>query len=102
MIFSLCILLYACEDFVEVDPPAHKLVNQQVFNNDEMAESALQGIYNELFRIGNFSNGGASSVTALAGLSAHQITAYDQSDLEYLEFEENEILAHSKSPGIST
>ena len=95
MIFSLCILLYACEDFVEVDPPAHKLVNQQVFNNDEMAESALQGIYNELFRIGNFSNGGASSVTALAGLSAHQITAYDQSDLEYLEFEENEILPNN-------
>src|SRR5690606_19298514 len=43
-------LFTSCEDFVDVEVPNHKIVSKTVFNNDNTANSALVGIYNELFR----------------------------------------------------
>lgn len=89
----LIILVFSCDNFVEVDVPSDKLTVANVFESDETARSAMQGIYNELFRSASFSNGGSNSVTALASLSADEIFALNTAtDLDYLEFQENEIL----------
>lgn len=95
MVVVLCCQLTSCEDFVEVETPAQKLATNKVFDNDETAKSALQGIYNELFRSESFCNGGTNSVTALAGLSAEELATIDATNTGYTEFEENVIQANN-------
>lgn len=83
--------LFSCEEFIEVDAPNNKLIRSEVFESDETAQSAMKGIYNELF-LAAFSNGGRNSVTLLAGLSADNIRNINTSNLTRMEFEQNELL----------
>ena len=75
LIFSLFLL--SCEDFLEVEAPDHKIVNEAVFTNDQTALSTMTGIYNELFRA-SYIGGGGSSVTALGALSADELKVLAQ------------------------
>src|SRR5690606_6917108 len=84
-------IIISCEDFIEVDVPADKLTVDTVFNSDETAQSAMQGIYNQLFRAISFCNGGTNSVTALSGLSAGELFVFLETNLIFMEFKENEI-----------
>ncbi|MEZ4970792.1 MAG: RagB/SusD family nutrient uptake outer membrane protein [Flavobacteriaceae bacterium] len=88
-------LFTSCEDFVEVEVPNHKIVSKTVFNSDNTANSALVGIYNELFR-SYLSGGGRNSIQVLAGLTADNLqTAILDNDL--IEFEQNEISVQNTS-----
>src|SRR5690606_11338759 len=88
-------LFTSCEDFVDVEVPNHKIVSKTVFNNDNTANSALVGIYNELFR-SYLSGGGRNSIQVLAGLTADNLqTAKLDNDL--IEFEQNEITIQNTS-----
>lgn len=78
---------------MEVDVPDNKIVSETVFGSDETANSAVTGIYNELFKA-EFSNGGFYSVSLLGGLSADEFRTTALND-ELLEFGENEILAEN-------
>ena len=89
------VLAMACENFVEVDVPADKLTKTTVFNSDQTARSAMQGIYNELFRSASFSRGGYASVTAVGGLSSDELVPIDGTNTVYREFQENEILTNN-------
>lgn len=44
LVFTI-LLLSACKDFIEVDPPQDRLVTEKVFRNDETAVSAIGGLY---------------------------------------------------------
>ncbi len=90
MIISLCFLLGACEDYVEVGVPDDRIVKETVFENDETAIRALRGIYNELFNA-SFSGGWRSSVTVLAGLSADLLQPINSESTTYGEIQKNEI-----------
>jgi len=94
-IIGTLLLCVACEDFVEVELPNHKITSETVFNNDETARSAMQGIYNQLFN-SSFANGGIQSVTFLSGVSADnfQLTTNVQ---EIREFGQNNITADNAS-----
>jgi hypothetical protein len=93
LLIGICFAQTSCEDFVEVDVSDNKIVSEMVFGSDETANSAVTGIYNELFKA-EFSNGGFYSVSLLGGLSADEFrtTALNE---ELLEFGENEILAEN-------
>lgn len=90
IVISLYLLHTSCEDFVSVDVPDYKIISKTVFGNDITANSAVEGIYNELFKA-DFSNGNFRSVTMLAGLSGDNLRT---TALNYalIEFDENEIL----------
>lgn len=95
LFFVICGLFSSCEDFVDVEVPNHKIVSSTVFNNDNTANSALVGIYNELFR-SYFSGGGRNSIQILAGLTADNLqTVILDNDL--IEFEQNEISIQNSS-----
>lgn len=93
LLIGICFTQTSCEDFVEVDVPDNKIVSETVFGSDETANSAVTGIYNELFNA-DFSNGGLRSVSLLGGLSADEFWTTALND-ELLEFGENEILAEN-------
>ncbi|AVR46488.1 RagB/SusD family nutrient uptake outer membrane protein [Christiangramia fulva] len=88
----LPLLFFSCEDFVEVDAPDNKLVSDVVFSNDATAESAMTGIYNQLF-LTDFANGQRTSVTFLSGLSADTFQNISSSNITRMEFEQHEITA---------
>lgn len=94
LIAFLCYTLISCEDFLEIDAPDHKMISQVVFDTDETARSAMDGIYNQLFRA-SFSSGSFDSVTILAGLSGGNISPIYTTDLPYVEFEQHEILPNN-------
>ena len=86
---SLLLILSACEDFIEVEIPNHKITSETVFSNDKTAHSAMTGIYNRLFNT-SFSNGGSRSATFLTGLTADNFTVTSNT-FQILEFGENAI-----------
>ncbi|MAG88330.1 MULTISPECIES: RagB/SusD family nutrient uptake outer membrane protein [Flavobacteriaceae] len=86
-----CSLLVSCEDFVAVDTPNNRIVKTSVFVDETTAQSAMQGIYNQLYRL-DFSRGFENSVTNLTALSADNLQLIRDNNPTYLEFLENEIL----------
>ena len=85
------ILIFAsCESFVEVDIPNDKMVTETVFASDETAQSAMKGIYYELFNA-SFSGGTTSSISVLSGLSADVLEPISNNNTSLLQFVENDI-----------
>tara|TARA_R110002049_G_scaffold69023_2_gene178843 strand:+ start:2919 stop:4328 length:1410 start_codon:yes stop_codon:yes gene_type:complete len=91
MAIIMCCGMSCCEDFVDLDAPDHKIVSEVVFASDETANSAMTGIYNQLF-IAPFSRGWMDSVTVLTGLASDELHNIWTTNLGYMEFEQNEIL----------
>lgn len=89
VVMLLCIT--SCQDWLEVEEPNHKLVSSEVFNSDETAQSAMQGIYNQLYQA-SFSAGWLGSVNVLAGLSADNLELLNTNMLELLQFQEHDLL----------
>ena len=87
----LCGILTGCEDFVSIEAPNNKMVRADIFEDETAAESALQGIYNQLFVLA-FSSGFENSVTNLTALSSDNLRLIRESNPTYLEFQANEIL----------
>ena len=85
----LSLFLLSCEDFLEVEAPDHKIVTETVFSGDQVALSAMTGIYNQLFRA-DYIGGGSRSVTALGSLSADNLKLI-KDDHTFEEFEQNEL-----------
>lgn len=92
---SLFFVLFicSCEDYLDIDLPDDKIVSEAVFENEESAKAALQGIYNQLITA-KFSNGGSNSITVLSGLSADNImTIVNTEALEQFELNEISIMS---------
>lgn len=90
ILILLLILIVSCEDFVEIESPANKLVSAQVFNSDETAISAMNGIYNQL-SMASFSDGYRNSVTFLSGLSADNLENISTTNLQRMEYQQNQL-----------
>ncbi|WP_275952266.1 RagB/SusD family nutrient uptake outer membrane protein [Salegentibacter sp. UBA1130] len=75
---------------VDLDPPANQLVRQEVFKSEATVESAMTGIYYQLFQL-EYSNGGRSSITTMAGLSADNIQTISTGNVSRMQFQEHEI-----------
>lgn len=95
----ICFLQISCDDFVEVEIPDDRIISESVFKNDETANSAVKGIYNELYQA-QFSSGFQTSISVLSALSADNLKA-NVTTTNLLEFQENEIfISNSYNLGI--
>lgn len=90
IILLVACLFYSCEEMVDLDPPANQLVRQEVFKSEATVESAMTGIYYQLFQL-EYSNGGRSSITTMAGLSADNIQTISTGNVSRMQFQEHEI-----------
>jgi len=84
------LIFTSCESFVEVDIPNDKMVTETVFASDETAQSAMKGIYYELFNA-SFSGGTTSSISVLSGLSADVLEPISNNNTSLIQFVENDI-----------
>ncbi len=100
LIFILiCLIHLSCEDFVEIEIPDDRIINESVFSSDKTANSAVKGIYNQLYQA-NFSSGFYTSIPVLSELSADNLKSTVTTE-NLLEFEANEIfISNSYNLGI--
>lgn len=87
ILLSTIFLLCSCKDYVEVNPPKDSLTQGTIFLNDEVATSAITGVYSRM-ALSGYASGAATSITAICGLSADE---FNNHGALYLEFYENEI-----------
>ena len=86
----LSTFLHACESFVEIDVPDDKMVTTTVFSSTKTAQSAMQGIYYQLFNA-DFSGGTINSISVLSGLSADVLEPINRNNTTLDQFTENEL-----------
>lgn len=86
------IILSACEEFLEIDPSASRIIKSNVFSNDATATSAIIGIYYDMLNPStSFAYGGEKGLGALAGLSADEWVDYNRVNTDKIEFQENNL-----------
>lgn len=90
IIFTLLTVVSAtsCKKFVEIDPPKNSLVPTSVFKSNELATSALLGIYQQM-ALNDFACNGARSISTLCGLTADELIGYNLQT--YKPFFENQV-----------
>ncbi len=86
----IILLLISCQDWLDIEEPDHKLVSSKVFETEETAEAAMQGIYNQLYQA-SFSAGWLGSTTVLAGLSADNLELINSNTLDLLQFHQHSL-----------
>lgn len=94
-LFAIVLSMNSCEDFLEVETPNYMLDSNTVFANDQTAQAALQGLFNQLFNT-SFANGGSQSVSFLGGLSADTYTLASSTP-DLVEFQQNQISPDNNS-----
>lgn len=77
----ICIIVItglSCKKFVDINPPNTIVTGESVFNNDETAIAAITAIYTQMSNI-SYTQYGLTSISRLAGLSADELSLWDQS-----------------------
>jgi len=87
LLFLFLLATSSCKKFIEVDPPIDKVTAGTVFQNDETAAAAVNGIYSQMMATSLFYSSGG--VTVYAGLSADELFLTNNTVAEQAEFEAN-------------
>ncbi|TKC62200.1 RagB/SusD family nutrient uptake outer membrane protein [Pedobacter hiemivivus] len=67
--------LFSCKKFIEIDPPKNSLIPATVFKSNDLATSAILGIYQQMAALG-FASGDAGSISTICALSADEFIGY--------------------------
>ena len=90
LIFGLVILsiLSSCEPFMDVEVPNDRITGETVFNNNQTALNALDGLYSQLFNT-SFAAGGSRSVSFVSALSGDNfnMTSSNEEMREFFDYE---------------
>ncbi|MER3374560.1 MAG: RagB/SusD family nutrient uptake outer membrane protein [Allomuricauda sp.] len=71
---ALMAVMFACSDFVEVEPPKNVLISETVFNDPATVESALANIFYKIMEQGMVS--GRNGLTSLMGIYSDELDYY--------------------------
>lgn len=94
---SLMVILFVvtgCKKFLSVEPPTAKVPFEFVFDNENNANSAVVGMYLDMYQ-GTFAGGGVGSLSWITGLSADELHNNPQTDALVIQLESNEILPNN-------
>ncbi|WP_442591863.1 RagB/SusD family nutrient uptake outer membrane protein [Pedobacter sp. AW31-3R] len=89
---AIILLLASCKKFTEVDPPKNAIGTEQVFADDQSANSAVLGIYTTLNSVGF----GYGNVTLYPGISADELIRLDPPQDEQ-QLMDNQILPSNEA-----
>lgn len=88
------LLLVSCEDWLEIEEPNTMIVSSEVFENDESAQSAMQGIYNQLYQA-SFSAGWLGSVSVLSELSSDNLEPIRSNSFVLMQYHQHDLQANN-------
>src|SRR5450432_1720938 len=92
--FFIMVHFTGCEKFITVAPPITQLVTSSVFESDQTALAAMNGLYSYMESTEGFASGGTGSVGFLAGLSADELTNYG-TDQYQIQFYQNALTSNN-------
>ena len=91
MTITVTTVLTGCTDFIRTDPPPTQLLSSSVFEQDQTALSALNGIYSRMASGGTSLWTGQDHLTKVCGLSADELVNLSAS-ADITQFYENGVL----------
>jgi starch-binding outer membrane protein, SusD/RagB family len=94
----LTINLTACKKFVETSPPPTEIAGATVYSNNSSAAAVMTGLYSDMIQNSGFSSG-TLSIGWFMGLAADELTNYDPTNSEQVQFYQNALSSYSN--GIS-
>lgn len=94
----ISVVLISCDDFLEVGPNKSELDTELVYENDNTAIAALEGIYHQLQENG-FASGNAQSLTFLGNSLADDAREY-AATVDRFDFYINSLLADNGTNNI--
>lgn len=62
----------SCKKFLDIESPKDKISTSKIFENDDIATSAITGIYSRMIDVG-FGSGDNTSISILTGLSSDEL-----------------------------
>ncbi|WP_170164494.1 RagB/SusD family nutrient uptake outer membrane protein [Sinomicrobium pectinilyticum] len=89
---SCALLLFSCEELLDVEPPRNQVVSEKVFASDETAEATAKGLYADMLSQAAF-GGTHVSLLALTGLSSDELFYAPGDEPTMMQFEENTLMA---------
>ncbi|MCZ4501172.1 MAG: RagB/SusD domain protein [Marmoricola sp.] len=93
ILLPFILFIFGCSEFVTVGPPNTKIASDLVFADDNLANSAMAGLYSLMMETAGIAN---HSVTLYAGLSADEFRNYSSSAAS-LEFSSNALIASNSN-----
>lgn len=92
ILISICSV--GCRKFVEIDTPADKISQENVFSSDPTAISVLTGIYSAMAS-GLYGNSGVGADMAkYGGLLADELTLWDGADKDHFAYYSNSLTSN--------
>ncbi|MBD3905407.1 RagB/SusD family nutrient uptake outer membrane protein [Chryseobacterium sp. Ch-15] len=73
--FFTLLMFYSCDRFTDVGLPKSQITRDVVFNDDELAKSAMAAVYRSAYETG-FISGGTSGAQILFGTYADELQSY--------------------------
>lgn len=93
LLFCLNCINISCKKFLDIGVPKDSLVQATVFDSNEIATSALTGIYSSMAN-NSYASGNSSSITALCGRSADELINFNSA---YSQFYENNLTSSNSA-----
>ncbi|PYF74563.1 RagB/SusD family nutrient uptake outer membrane protein [Pedobacter nutrimenti] len=93
IVLCATLLQSSCKKILEIDPPSNSLVPATVFKSNEVATSAILGIYS-VMALSGFASGDSGSISSLCGLTADEFIGYNPN---LLPFYNNQIPADNSA-----
>ena len=87
----ILIIVFSCEDFVDIDPPQTGLVSETVFADDINAESAISGIYSRMVESSATIFTGTQSITVLTSRASDEFLNHSVIP-QFIEFSSNDLV----------
>lgn len=85
MVMLLILLLFSCEEFLELEAPSTLLASESVFTSGTEVESAIAGVYAQFHR----EVSGRTSISVYYGLYADELNNFRESNVALFENELN-------------
>ncbi len=92
--FFVLVNLEACKKFVQISPPSTEIAGSTVYSNNSSAASVMTGLYTDMTVNPALSSGGAS-IGYYMGLAADELTSYDPTKMEEVQFYKNALSSFS-------
>lgn len=67
---------YSCKKWIEIDAPKSSIVPSAVFRNDDLAVSAMLGVYQQM-SVSGYASGDVNSIANLGALASDEMLAYN-------------------------
>ncbi|MFN0256773.1 RagB/SusD family nutrient uptake outer membrane protein [Pedobacter ureilyticus] len=92
-IITMVLMVSSCKKFIEIDSPKSSITPGAVFRSDDLAVSALLGVYQQMAASG-YASGDGSSISTICGAAADELIGFNNT---IVPFYDNQLLPENST-----